>query len=231
MFDLSRVLGEIFVSYYSWAHLPYVLFVLSTLMRNMVWLRAIAVVAGLLRIVIRAAIIYDPVTVLWESVLVLVNVGQLLLIWWDSRHAHHDEDERYLLGTVLPGLRGRAARQLLALAEWREVEAGTELMREGEPVTSLVFVSDGAARIERAGKLVAICSRGDFLGEMSFIKGGGATATVVADRSMLVAQFDGDRLRALIAGQRDLQHALEASFNRNLIGKLTRPAPEAAASA
>jgi hypothetical protein len=227
MFDLSRVLEEIFVSYYSWAHLPYVLFVLSTLMRNIVWLRVIAVVAGLLRIVIRAAIIYDPVTVLWESVLVLVNIGQLLLIWRDSRFTHHDERERYLLGTVLPGVRGRAARQLLALAEWQQVEAGTELMREGEPVDGLVFVSEGAARIERQGKLVAICSRGDFLGEMSFIQGGGATATVIADRPMHIARFDGPRLHALIDARRDLQHALEASFNRNLIGKLARPLPQA----
>jgi hypothetical protein len=231
MIDLGHVLRDIFDSYYSWAHLPYVLFVLSTLMRNIVWLRGVAVVAGLLRIVIRAFIIYDPVTVLWESLLVVVNIGQLLLIWRDSRHAHHEEHERHLLGTVLPGVRGRSARQLLDLADWRKVETGSELMREGEGVPSLMFVSDGAARIERNGELVAICSRGDFLGEMSFINGGGASATVVADRPMLVASFDSGRLRALIEGHHDLRYALEASFNRNLSGKLMRPAPKAAGGA
>jgi hypothetical protein len=228
MFDLGHVLRDIFISYYSWAHLPYVLFVLSTLMRNIVWLRSIAVAAGLLRIFIRAFILYDPVTVLWESVLVLVNIGQLALIWWDSRHTYHGDDERFLLGTVMPGLPGRAARQLLGLAEWRDVEAGAELIREGQPVDSLVFVSDGAARILRGGVLVAICSRGDFLGEMSFIQGGSATATVVAERPMRVAHFNRERLRALVSRQKDLRHALEASFNRNLIGKLMRSSPSPA---
>jgi hypothetical protein len=223
--DWDRLLEEIFISYYAWAHLPYVLFVLSTLMRNIIWLRVIAIVAGALRIFIRAFVVFDPVTVLWESVLLLVNIGQLFLIWWDSRHTHHDENEKHLLGTVVPGLPGKPSRQLLALADWRHVAPGSELMREGEPVPSLLFVSEGAARIERQGELVAICARGDFLGEMSFINGGGATATVIADRPMLIAAFDADRLRQLTATQRDLQHALEASFNRNLTGKLTRPAP------
>ena len=52
------------------------------------------------RFLIRSMILYDPVTVAWESLLVLINIGQLLLIWWDKGHAHANQDEALLAATV-----------------------------------------------------------------------------------------------------------------------------------
>jgi hypothetical protein len=222
LLDTFPFLADLWSPHYAWAHWPYALLVLSMLMREMVWLRTIAIVAGVSRIFIRATILYDPVTVVWESALVLINIGQLVLIWWDKQHRHADEHEALLATTLLPGLSGRGVRRLMKLARWRTVEAETTLLTEGQQVGELLFVADGAARIERQGGLVAICSRGDFVGEMSFVSGDPATATVVADRPMRVASFDAPTLKARLAEDRELRHALEASFNRNLIGKLSR---------
>ncbi|RYE11424.1 MAG: cyclic nucleotide-binding domain-containing protein [Hyphomicrobiales bacterium] len=216
---------------YSWAHFPYALLVVSMLMRNIVWLRAIAIFAGVSRILIRSMILYDPVTVAWETALVLINVGQLLLIWWDRGQSHANEDEALLATTVLPGQPGRASRKLLKLAQWRQVEPGETLISEGQRIDHLLFVTDGAARIEKHGALVAICSRGDFVGEMGFVSGNPATATVIADRPMRLASFDSATLKASLADHPDLRHALEASFNRNLIGKLSRANAGPAATA
>jgi CRP-like cAMP-binding protein len=119
-------------------------------------------------------------------------------------------------------------KRLMQLARWRNVEAGTVLLTEGQPITELFFVTDGAARIEKNGALVAICSRGDFVGEMGFVSGSRATATVVADRPMKLASFDAAVLKSRLADDNNLRHALEASFNRNLIGKLSRSGPSPA---
>ncbi len=215
-------LPDLVSPHFAWAHFPYALLVVSMLMRRMVWLRAIAIFAGVSRILIRSMILYDPVTVAWESALVLINIGQLLLIWWDKGHAHANQDEALLASTILPGESGRAIRRLLKLARWRNVDAGDTLLREGQRVDELLFVTEGAARIERGGALVAICSRGDFVGEMGFVSGDAATATVVADRPMRLASFDAAALKAHLAADNELRHALQASFNRNLIGKLSR---------
>lgn len=220
--DILSFLSDLVDPHFAWVHWPYALLVVSMLMRRMVWLRAIAIVAGVSRIIIRSTILYDPVTVVWELALVLINVGQLLLIWWDKGHAHSDEHEALLATTIMPGQSGRGVKRLVQLARWRNVEAGTVLLTEGQAVTELLFVADGAARIEKGGSLVAICSRGDFVGEMGFVSGGTATATVIADRPMRLASFDAATLKAKLVDDKDLRHALEASFNRNLIGKLTR---------
>jgi len=222
MSDLVPFFSRLVDPHYAWGHIPYVLLVVSMLMRNMVWLRVIAVSSGISRILIRALVVYDPLSVFWESLLVAVNLGQLVLLWWESRRQLTNEDEKILVATILPDAPPRAVRRLLGAAEWAAIEAGTELTRQGEQVAKLMFVADGAARIERGGQMIAICSRGDFVGEMSFIAGGGASATVVADRPMRIARFDRDHLRALIARDPDLRRALEASFNRNLIDKLLK---------
>lgn len=226
--DILSFLADLVDPHFAWVHWPYALLVISMLMRRMVWLRAIAIVAGVSRIIIRSTILYDPVTVVWETALVLINVGQLLLIWWDKGHAHSNEHEALLATTILPGQSGRGVKRLMQLARWRSVEAGTVLLTEGQSVSELLFVTDGAARIEKNGNLVAICSRGDFVGEMGFVSGSTATATVVADRPMQLASFDAAALKSRLADDNDLRHALEASFNRNLIGKLSRSGPSPA---
>jgi len=220
--DFSLLLDQIFRENFVYGHIPYILFVISVLMRDIKWLRIIAIAAGLLRIYIRARVVYDPVTVMWESTLVLVNTAQLGLLWWDNRHRRMNEDEAYFVQSVLPGETRTNSLALLAASQCREVAAGETLTREGSVVPRLMFVTDGAARIEKAGAIIAICSRGDFLGEISFISNGVATATAVADRPMRIISFDNDKLRALLDRNLTLRRALEASFNRNLADKLGR---------
>jgi hypothetical protein len=220
--DFSQILHQIFQEHFVYGHLPYVLLVGSVLMRDIRWLRIIAIVAGLLRIYIRAEIVYDPVTVMWESALVLINVGQLVLIWWDNRHSRLSEDEQYLARSVLQGESRATAVRLIRSGEWRDIEPGTELTVEGEKVRNLMFVADGAARIVKGDKVVAICSRGDFLGEMSFISGASATATAIADKPMRIISFDHGKLTALMDRDPRVRRAIEGGFNRDLMGKLVR---------
>lgn len=223
MTTFESFVHDLLSPHFAWAHLPYLLFVLSMIMRRIIWLRGIAVIAGLTRIYIRLMILYDPVTVLWESTLVFINVGQLLLIWYDSRQNHTTADEAELVSRVAPGVPRRTVRLLLRAARWADLSPETVLTSEGKAVEDLTFVASGAARVERQGALVAVCARGDFVGEMSFVSGDAATATVVAEDTMRVARFKRTELRTLMDRDPQLRHALEASFNRNLIGKLSRP--------
>jgi hypothetical protein len=220
--NLEALVTGLFEPHFAWGHLPYMLLVVSMLMRDIVWLRVLAIVAGVARIIIRGYIAYDPVAVVWETVLVAINVGQLAVLWWESRNRHLGEDETLLVSTVLPDRPRRLAKRLLDRAQWRELPVGAVLTLQGREVGELLFVADGVARVERDGGLVGICSRGDFVGEMSFVTGGGATATVTAEKPMRVAVFEREMLRGLLAHDAELRHALEGSFNRNLIDKLVK---------
>ncbi len=92
-------------------HAAYVLLVLSMLMRTLLWLRLLVIVSATLGISYSAFILGDPVSTFWESCLVLVNIGQLLITHWRSLRAQFSEAEQLFVDQHLPGLsRGERAR-------------------------------------------------------------------------------------------------------------------------
>lgn len=203
-------------------HLPYALLVLSMLMNSMGWLRAIAIAAGLIRIVNRAFFEVDPIIVFWEVIFVAVNVGQLLIMWYYARRHRFAEHEQPFAASMPRGVERRTIRRLLRLARLRNAEPGDRLTTEGALVSELIFIADGIVQIERGGAIVAVCGKGDFLGEMSFVTGAPATATAVVVKPLRYLAFDQTRLRAALEADSELKQAMDASFNRNLIGKLTK---------
>lgn len=212
-------------------HLPYALLVLSMLMNSMGWLRAIAIAAGLIRIVNRAFFEIDPVVVFWEVIFVAVNVGQLMILWYYARRHRFAEHERYFAESMPSSVDRRTIRRLLRLAQLHHAAPGDRLTTEGMPVGELIFIADGVVQIERGGSIVAVCGPGDFVGEMSFVTGAAASATAVVVKPLRYLAFDQGRLRAALAADSELKQAMDASFNRNLVGKLAKTGGAATASA
>jgi len=203
-------------------HVPYALLVISMLMRDMGWLRAIAIAAGIIRIVNRAWFDQDFIVVFWESIFVAVNVAQLLVLLWYERRARFSDEEKVLVAQLDADIDRRTVRRLIKLGQWRQAETDDTFIEEDKPVKELIFLVDGLAQIERSGAIVAVCGPGDFLGEMSFVTGRPANATVRAARPLRYLAFEQSLLRRAMDNDRDLRRAVESGLNRNLVGKLAR---------
>lgn len=203
-------------------HVPYALLVLSMLMNDMGWLRAIAIAAGLIRIVNRAWFEVDPIIVFWEVIFVAVNVGQLMILWYYARRHRFTGHEQHFAASMPQGVDRRSIRRLLKLAHIRHAEPGDTLTTEGALLSELMFIAEGVVQIERGGVIVAVCGPGDFLGEMSFVAGGPASATSVVAKPLRYLAFDQAKLRAALEADSELKQAMDASFNRNLVGKLAK---------
>lgn len=76
------------------------------------------------------------------------------------------------------------------------------IIAEGFRPQALFLLKEGFVRVERAhvGRSIAIARRGpgDIFGEMSFLDGGGASASVVADEDVEVAVIDAGKLDSLL---------------------------------
>jgi hypothetical protein len=72
--------------------------------------------------------------------------------------------------------------EIVRFAEWRLIQPGTVVMKEGEPGNYFCFVVEGDLRIVKKGHLLNVLSAGDCFGEMAlFSAGRGArTASVEA---------------------------------------------------
>ena len=200
----------------------YVLIAASVLARNIAWLRALAILGGLGKIVYRTVYVYDPTSVFWEALFVAINLAQLVILWWENREPNFTEEERRFVMLVGPGLRPAAARDLVRSGHWDDVPAGARLTIAGERVNALIFISRGKVDIEAGGATVASCADGDFLGEMTYANGNAATATATASEPTRVLRFERHALEAVQQKRPVVRMALQASLNRNLIEKLTR---------
>ncbi|MEQ1900184.1 MAG: cyclic nucleotide-binding domain-containing protein [Devosia sp.] len=203
-------------------HFTYFLLIVSMLMRRMIWLRAFAILSGTTKILYRAVLVVDPVSVLWETVFTLVNIGQLVLIWYYEYHHRFAEEENHFADSMPAGIERGAIKRLLELSELVRAAPGEKLTIEGEPVTSLIYVADGIVQIERGDRIVAICGPGDYVGELSFLSGDPASATASVVKPARLLSFSQDKLRTATAANPELRRTLESALNRNLAGKLVR---------
>jgi len=76
----------------------------------------------------------------------------------------------------------------------RKIEAGDELMRIGEPATTMALVLDGLVEISIDGKILAESGPGTLLGERAALEAGMRTSTARALTAVKVAEFGVDTL-------------------------------------
>jgi CRP-like cAMP-binding protein len=93
----------------------------------------------------------------------------------------------------IPLFRGMSDTTLQTVAEIAREEsfqAGTALVREGDPGDSFMVIRDGTASVEQGGRWLRDLSAGDFLGEIALLDGGMRTATVTAREPVDVLVID-----------------------------------------
>jgi cAMP-dependent protein kinase regulator len=98
----------------------------------------------------------------------------------------------------------RDLRRIAALAEEREIEAGTELIREGEPGAEFYVVVEGAVEVRRRGRRVARLGAGSYVGEIALLSRSPRTATVVAASPLRVLVISGRDFVQLLDSLPDL---------------------------
>ncbi len=130
---------------------------------------------------------------------------------------------RRSLGPIAPD----AFRSLMRLAERRTLAAPQRLTREGWAPEHLWYLAEGALRVERNGQAVEVDGP-FFVGEVSFVTGAVAPATITALPGAELLEWDGKALRRAFRADPTLRPALESVLARDLARKISavRPAPE-----
>jgi Cyclic nucleotide-binding domain len=119
-----------------------------------------------------------------------------------------DEESPALVTAVETALERTLSVQLMhggAKPRISQLDAGAQLVRQGEPGREIYLVLDGVIRVERDGTWLAEYGPGAMLGERAGLEGGVRTSTLVAVTPCRVAsvdagQFDPAMLTELAAG-------------------------------
>lgn len=201
-------------------HASYLLLILSMMMRDMMWLRIIALTSGAAQFAFDAYMIANPVGAFWDAALVAVNLFQLAVMAYHARLTVFSPEEKEFRKRVVPALTKADARRLLNLGLWIDGAPGTELTHQGKPVERLIYLMKGEAEVRADGHAVALCRDHSFVGEMTSLTAEPATASVVLSKDSRYLSIDAERLRKLARSNVHVRQALEAAFSKNMREKL-----------
>lgn len=201
-------------------HAAAVLQVLGFLNRNQLTLRGL-VLAG--SIVYTAYYYLHPDTPLWGAMfwstgLAAANLIGIVRVVLDRRRSGKHENEDCFLD-MMKVLTPGEFRRLMQMAEWHTTSEATRLTTEGEPVPSLYFVIDGKVEIEKAGRAFTL-SPGLFIGEVSFLLGGTASASVSLPAGAKYIEWPKKLLHKAIDRTPTLGASMERLFNQELARKV-----------
>ncbi len=204
-------------------HLSFVLSALSFIMRDMLMLRSVALVSAAVGIYYNYAIPAGPLwlVIFWLSVFALIHVYRIVELTRERREVHFTDEELELHQTIFQNFSPVEFMKMLRLAEWRRADAGAVLAEEGSPQPELLLLYNGEVTITRAGQEIARGRDGTLIGEMTFIKGGDATATVTTLRQTRYLVWSQGELRRLLRRNPTMDVAMQSVFNVDLVRKLT----------
>jgi CRP-like cAMP-binding protein len=204
-------------------HIANVLYLLSYLVKDILWLRLLTVVAG---IVLLAFYVFQPVplwpAIGWNTLFLLINARQIHLLLLERRPVALPPDALRLHRLAFRSLTPREFSNLLAVGAWENISAGERFVRRGEPLERVMIIVEGQVHVETPAGMVAL-GPGRFVGEMSYITGQAPQADVVAAEATRIVAWPQSELRTFLGKNAELRAMMQMVLGEDLVAKL-RPA-------
>lgn len=203
-------------------NLSYVLIASSYMLTSMLWLRVLAI-AGLAT---EAVYFYHVgssslwVAIGWAVVFLAINAVQLARLLHDQMSVKLSSEEQFLKSATFSALSLVSFRRLMQAGRWCTVEPAAELTSQQLPVTHLRVLVRGMASVFVDGKPVASVCAGGIVGEMSFLTGGMASATVTVTQPAYVFEIESTALGHLLHHHEDLRAEFHQALGSELSAKV-----------
>ena len=202
-------------------HLSYVLIAISYWLTDILWLRLAAVVGLSLEMLyfqlsggdLRAGMA-------WDVIFICINLYQIYRLVKDRLSLRIPEPDRELLRSALTGLDDAQIARLLKAGDLREINKGTLLAEEDQPLGRLFFICAGRVSVKIAGRTVSHLEQGNFVGEVAFLTEKPATATVIAENTVRALVFEAGELNQFFRDEAEVAGLIYQLLGRELAFKM-----------
>jgi hypothetical protein len=202
-------------------HVANVLYVISYLVKDILWLRLLTVVAGS---VLLAYYVLLPVplwaAIGWNVVFLAINLRQIRVLLLERRPVRLTPDELRLHQLAFRSLSQREFAKLLRIARWESVAADHRFVSKGEPLDRIMVIADGRACVVIAGAPGVELRPGCFVGEMSYLTGQTPNADVVATEPTRLVTWPQSELKAFLGSDAELRAIVQMAIGEDLVAKL-----------
>ncbi len=203
-------------------HVAFGLTAVSFFYRDMLVLRALAIASGLIGIIYNYVIPVGPlwIPIFWVSVFVLINVYRLVGIYLERQGVNFSEEERELHQTMFQSFSAVEFMKMMRIGVWHSAPEGHEFIHQGDELDELTLIYNGEVAIDINGNEVGHARDGTLVGEISFIKGGPATASVTACGPIRYLVWPKVELQSLLRRNPSMDISMKTVFSMELIKKL-----------
>jgi len=203
-------------------HVSYIILAISYCLTNIYWLRVAAVIGIALEVIYFSLTSNQLYTgIAWNFIFIAINSYHLVLLTRDRLSLKLGKAERQLLTNALTGLCDAQIARVLRTGIWRQISAGHNLMSEGEMASELYFIQSGRLAVYAKGVHVAELGPGALIGEVGFLTGSAAIATVVADSDARLIAFDRQQLLGACRQDEQVSAAVHRLICHDLAAKIT----------
>jgi CRP-like cAMP-binding protein len=169
---------------------------------------------------------FNPAVLAIQLFYATISIVGMLRIFMMSRMVGIDEADRAFIRDHVPDMPREHVRRFLKAGTWTDLAEGETLTREGTPPGRLIYLAEGRAAVTIGGRAVGTCED-TFVGELTFLTGEPATATVVTTTPGRAFVFDSGRLRRLARQVPEIKLALIGGLSGATKAKLLQRNREA----
>jgi hypothetical protein len=202
-------------------HLAYVLYLISYSVRDMVWLRALTIVASIVLLPYyqyQSPPMYVPMV--WLTLFTLINGVQVVILILERRPVNMSDEDAELYGLAFHTMPPREFLKLYKLADWQDAPQGERIVEQGRAVGGVLLLTHGRVRIDLNGREIAEMLPGQFVGEMSYLTDEVASAQVTALESSRCVFWPSEQLERFFALNADLKGTFMAILGVDLVTKV-----------
>lgn len=204
-------------------HAANVLFLCAYLVKDMLWLRAISIVACFIMILFNYYVPEQPlwVGIFWNAVFITVNGVRSIMLILERQQAVFSGDEQELYDRVFRHLSPPEFAKVLKVGSWVMIDAGAALMEEGKLPEALILICSGKAAVKRSHDSRSVkLSDGAFIGEMSLVTESVASANVVAETDIKAYSWPRAGLEQLFRANPNLKASFQLIIASDMAQKL-----------
>jgi hypothetical protein len=206
-----------------------ILYVICYGVRDVLWLRIFCVMAliMILPYYLWGTAAAQWVCIWWNLVFLAINVFWIVVIVRERQPPPMTEQQRNLYTDVFArSCTPQNMLRLLAAATYIEAKTGEKIVARATNPNALILIDQGTVNVVVERRLLAALSRGDFVGEMSFLTRETAVADVVVASTTRYFRWERDELERLFDRRPELKSVVNELIGKDLVQKLASAEPK-----
>ena len=200
-----------------------ILMLLAYTVRDILWLRLLAVSSSLIAIPYFAL---QPtpqrVPIGWSVIFAGINLFQSWRLFLERRPVKLTPEEDEVRQLAFPDLSPRKVLQILSIGSWNTVEPGARLLESGKPADAMSLVVRGKVRVTKEGRVLGELGAGDVVGSALLLSGAVADVDAVAVEPVRNVRWLTGTLERYLHANPDTRIVLQRYLSRDLADKVQR---------